>query len=123
MFYERYLQLCEESKIAPSAAATKAGFNRGTVSVWKKKYEAGMDVTPEQDVIKKICDFFGCAESWLRGISEQKEKPTLVSEGGPKRNVLRLAGRDGSFVERSLTDEQVAAIKMMIEQLPDADDL
>lgn len=123
MFYERYLQLCEEAKIAPSAAATKAGFNRGTVSVWKKKYEVGLDVTPDQDIVDKICNFFGCTESWIRGISEQKEKPTPVSESGPNRNVLRLAGRDGSYVERNLTDEQMAAIKMMIEQLPDADDL
>lgn len=72
MFYERFLHLCETAKITPSAAATKAGFSRGTVSVWKKKYEAGQDVVPEQDVINKICAFFRCTESWLRGIQEQK---------------------------------------------------
>lgn len=53
----------------------------------------------------------------------EKRKPTPVTESGQNRNVLRLAGRDGSYVERNLTDEQMAAIKMMIEQLPDADDL
>lgn len=74
MFYKRYLQLCDEAKLTPSAAATKAGFNRGTVSVWKKKYEAGVDVTPDRDVINKICAFFGCTESWIRGITTQEEK-------------------------------------------------
>lgn len=49
-----------------------------------------------------------------------KEASTPVSESG--RNVLRIAGRDGTYVERTLTDEQLAAIKMMVDQLPDADD-
>ena len=56
MFYERYLSLCEKLSLSPSAAATKAGFNRGTVSVWKKKDEAGSDVRPEKEVIEKICN-------------------------------------------------------------------
>lgn len=80
MFYERYLSLCEKSRLSPSAAATNAGFNRGTVSVWKKKYEAGQDVRPERDVIEKICSFFGCSETWLLGIDEQKETPTPEGE-------------------------------------------
>lgn len=70
MFYERYVSLCTREKISPSTAAVKAGFNKGTVSVWKKKYEAGQDVVPEQEIIDKICAFFGCSESWLRGIEK-----------------------------------------------------
>ena len=76
MFYERYLSLCENKRLSPSAAATQAGFNRGTVSVWKKKYENGQDVRPERDVIEKICSFFGCSEMWLLGIETKKETPT-----------------------------------------------
>lgn len=80
MFYERYLYLCEKKRISPSAAATNAKFNRGTVSVWKRKYEEGKDVRPEKDVIEKICAFFGCSETWLLGLEEQKEKPTPEGE-------------------------------------------
>lgn len=76
MFYERYLTLCQNKRISPSAAATQAGFNRGTVSVWKKKYEGGHDVRPEKDVIEKICAFFGCSEMWLLDIEAKKETPT-----------------------------------------------
>lgn len=82
MFYERFLHLFEAKKIAPSAAATQAGFNRGTVSVWRKKYEAGQDVNPDQEIIDKICAFFGCSEQWLRGISDREEKsPSKSGEG------------------------------------------
>ena len=80
MFYERYLSLCEKSRLAPSAAATQAGFNRGTVSVWKKKYEAGQDVRPEPDIIEKVCKYFGCSETWLLGIEGQKKTPTPEGE-------------------------------------------
>lgn len=84
MFYERYLALCERKRISPSAAATQAGFNKGTVSVWKKKHAAGSDVRPEKDVIEKICAFFGCSESWLLGIEEQEKTPT--PKNGSERN-------------------------------------
>ena len=99
MFYERYLQLCEEAKIAPSAAATKAGFNRGTVSVWKKKYEVGLDVTPDQDIVDKICNFFGCTESWIRGISEQKEKLPANNGMGADKDMRRIERARGKMSE------------------------
>ena len=99
MFYERYLQLCEEAKIAPSAAATKAGFNRGTVSVWKKKYEVGLDVTPDQDIVDKICNFFGCTESWIRGISEQNEKLPANNGMGADKDMRRIERARGKMSE------------------------
>lgn len=36
------------------------------------------------------------------------------------RNVLRLAGRDGSYVERVLTDDQLKALTAILDQMPDA---
>ena len=83
MFYERYILLCNRKDLSPSAAATKAGFNRGTVSVWKKKYEIGQDVVPEQNIIDRICAFFGCPETWLRGIEKepaQKDEPSMTMD-------------------------------------------
>lgn len=38
------------------------------------------------------------------------------------KNILRMAGRDGSYVEKQLTDEQAKMVKMLIDQLPDAPD-
>ena len=84
MFYERYLHLCDRSGLTPSAAAIKAGFNKGTVSVWKKKYTSGIDVRPDKDVIDKICSLFNCSESWLLGIDEDEKKP--ASQNGSERD-------------------------------------
>lgn len=54
--------------------------------------------------------------------SEQKE-PTPVDGDGQGQNVIKIAGRDGSLIERRLTDEQVAALKLMLAQLPEVEDL
>ena len=84
MFYEKYVYLCNQKNLSPSTAAVQAGFNKGTVSVWKKKYEAGQDVVPEQDIINKICLFFGCSEAWLRGIeNEPTQEGERISELNP----------------------------------------
>jgi len=96
MFYERYLRLCNAKGVKPSTAATEAGFNRGTVSVWKKKYEAGIDVTPDQETIDKICAYFGCSEQWLRGI---ENAPSNFGERveADVANYLAKAGTDLCF--------------------------
>ena len=44
-------------------------------------------------------------------------------DSSEKKNIVRIAGRDGSYVEKKLSDEQVAALKTLIDQLPEADDL
>ena len=108
MFYERFLQLCQKVKISPSAAATNAGFNRGTVSVWKKKYEAGLDVAPEQDIINKICNYFGCTELWLRGMAPEKEKaPTPEGEREISNPDIRMIARAG----KKMTPEQAENLR------------
>lgn len=53
----------------------------------------------------------------------QKKEPTPAPEDGQNINIIKIAGRDGSHIERKLTDEQMAALKLIIDQLPDATDL
>lgn len=68
MFYDVYMQLCKNKNLSPSAAAIQSGINKGTVSVWKKKWEKGIDVDPDQTTIDKLCSFFNVQETDLRGL-------------------------------------------------------
>lgn len=68
MFYDVYMQLCKNKNLSPSAAAIQSGINKGTVSVWKKKWEKGIDVDPDQTTIDKLCSFFDVQETDLRGL-------------------------------------------------------
>ena len=73
-----------------------------------------------------IADFLGVSVEYLRGETDQKKKPsTIAGEGqGEKRdsNTVLILGRDGTRQERRLTDEQLEALRKMIEVLPDFKD-
>ena len=51
---------------------------------------------------------------------KEKATPELEQQ---KTNTIKILGRDGSCVERELTDDQIDLMKKMIEQMPDASDL
>lgn len=46
----------------------------------------------------------------------------VQKEAAPKLNILKIAGRDGSFTERAVTDDELADLQAKLEQLPDASD-
>ena len=46
----------------------------------------------------------------------------IQADQNPPRNYIQIAGRDGSFLERELTDDQLRALKAILDQMPDADD-
>lgn len=54
--------------------------------------------------------------------TENEKKPTPVSGSEPHVNIIKIAGRDGSFVEKRLTDKQMQALKSFVDLLPDAGD-
>lgn len=75
MFYEVYCELCDKSGLTPSGAASKIGFNRASVTMWKNSGKA-----PKQDLLVKIADFFGVTTDYLLG-QEEKEQPTVFDDG------------------------------------------
>lgn len=120
---ERLKQLRSERKITQLEMAQMLGVDRSTYV----KYERG-NSEPPNSTLCKLADFFNVSVDDLLGRSsdhpadtagEQKETPTPISED--ERNIVRMAGRDGSYVVRRLSDEQYAAVKALLDQLPDAD--
>lgn len=93
----------------------RLGISQGALSGWENgKYEPGSAGW------LSLSEALGVSVDYLMGVTEeQKESPIPVSED--ERNVVRMAGRDGSYVVRRLSDEQYAAFKALLEQLPDAD--
>lgn len=110
MFYPKYTSLCKEKGLTPSGGAVAAGFSKGTVSTWKKKFDEGIDVRPEKDVLEKICTFFECTESWLLDIesapvetNERTFSPTLetiIKEYGDDTEALKQALEYLRFIRR-----------------------
>ena len=94
----------------------RLGVKKNAVSKW----ECGRVDDIPTSKLKTMASLFGVPVSYLiDDLVEQESVPTKDEN----KNVVRIAGRDGSFIEKSLSDEQVAALKMIIDQLPEADDL
>lgn len=85
------------------------GITASTVSDWLngKKY-------PRMDKVQMLAD-------WLKVKKSDLIEEYTYDQTAPPRNVLKIAGRDGSYEEHTLTDGQLAAVRAMVDQFPDAD--
>lgn len=92
------------------------GVSKATV----KRWESGEIANIRRDKIYKLAVALRTTPSYLMGWDE--EDPTPVSRRQPTRNTIKIAGRDGSFVERELTDDQLTLMKNMLDQLKPIDD-
>ena len=82
-----------------------------------QRYASGRTKKIPVDAVKLIADATGSSAAWIMGWEEDgsttKEEP---------RNLLKIAGRDGSMIERQLTDSQLAALMAILDPMPDAED-
>ncbi len=108
--YEIFEKLMKERSLTHYAVWKATGVSQSSLSDWKKGKG-----TPGAASLVKIADFFGVTVDALMG----REIPA-PEEGG---NVIRLRGRDGSYVERRLSDDQMQAIRFIISQMPDDTDI
>lgn len=140
IFVQNVKRYCEIKKVKPTNACKESGvggsflsdINRGQVpSVAKVQLLAqylGVTVsellgepTPEGQARAALTEHL--AQSVKDRLSDEQKEPIPVVGDGQGRNIIKIAGRDGSLIERQLTDEQVAALKLMLAQLPEVDDL
>lgn len=101
MFYDVYCALCEKNGLTPSGAASKIGFNRASVTVWKNTGKA-----PKQELLLKIADYFGVTTDYLLTGEETKKAPTQEGER-PKSKLRSIARLEDSKITPE-QDEQIA---------------
>lgn len=79
------------------------------------------DIESIDDIPVTITGRIGQGKSNLVNHYVFTKKYAEISEARQgSKNILRMAGRDGAFIERVLTDDQMAAIKAMLNAMPDA---
>ena len=83
------------------------------------KYETGIVTNIPLDRLEKIAEILDVSPAFLMGWEDHIPVP----ERDPLSNIVKLAGRDGRYLERRLSDAQLNALMAMVEQLPDAEDL
>ena len=70
MFWERFVQLCNEKNTTPTAVINFLGLSRGSVTMWKK------GAIPRDTALLKISNYFGVSVNYLLG---EEEPPALTS--------------------------------------------
>lgn len=118
MFWNVFSTLCAEKGVSPNRVAVELGLSNATTTGWKKRGS-----TPNSTTLRMLANYFDVSTDYLLGKTDIKEKAPNQNDQVQDKNILRIAGRDGTYVERKLTDEQMRAFKLMVEQLPEADDL
>lgn len=112
---ENIQRACKAKGTTPTIAAKESGAGQNMVTAMKNSGRI-----PSVEKMSLLATYLGVTTSELLG---EEKAPAPVAEGGQKLNMIKIAGRDGSFLERKLTDEQLAALKALVDQLPDAEDL
>lgn len=99
------------------------GVNKATV----QRYEIG-NIDIKRNIAIKLAECLGTSPSYIMGwtndpsVEITEKMPTPIPERRHSVNVVKIAGRDGSYVEKRLTDDQVKALRAIVDQFPDASD-
>lgn len=82
MFYDKYVELCSQKNISPTAAAREIGLSKATPTKWKTS-----GATPSGDNLKKIAAYFSVTESDL--LSDESIQLSVKKDEDSKHIELR----------------------------------
>lgn len=94
------------------------GLKKTTFTSWK----SGKNTSYTKHV-GKIAEFFDVSADYLLGKTDTRKSLSNSGETKENINIIKIVGRDGSYEERTLTDDQLELFKKMIDALPEATDL
>ena len=104
------------------------GIACGTTKQTIFKYETGVVTNIPLDRVEKIADVLGVSPAYLLGWEQPSdlfaEKPPILSVKDERNdvNLIKIAGRDGSYTEKRVSDEQLALFQSMLDQMKPVDD-
>ena len=115
---EKIRRLRADNDLTQEQFGKIAGVSGKAVSTW----ESG-EKEPRMKALQHLCAHYNRDLNEFADPESNCYNSETSSKSSNCRNVVKIAGRDGSYVEKKLSDEQVAALKTLIDQLPEADDL
>lgn len=110
-FKDTFTRLCSERGESPSTVCMRLGYSNAVYSQWTD------DTIPRNSTLSKIADYFGVSTDYLLGKEDNQSSHSLL-----RPNTICITGKDGTYISKKLTDEQIAMLKTMIDSLPDAKD-
>ena len=65
MFYDRFIELCNNAGVTPAKVADTIGLNKSTMYMWKKQ-----GTTPKYDTLQKLAEYFSVSVNHLLGVED-----------------------------------------------------
>lgn len=110
--------LLNERHISGAQMSADLGMSRSFMTELRKGRAKGIKLETAQ----KIAEYFDVSLNYLLG-EETEKAPVETDKRYPEGcNILKIAGRDGSFRERVLSDQQLAALIAIVDQMPEVPD-
>lgn len=122
MFYDKFIDLCNKKGVKPSRVAIETGFNKGSISSWKKNAELGKDVKPTTEILEKIAEYFDVTVDELLG-----NEKNLTEDDKEMKEYLeflkyRPEGKMLFSVAKGCTKEEIEQAVKIIDALRKNDD-
>lgn len=124
-FGERLRHLRTSHELSQMDLAKQLKTSKSSVNMYER-----CEREPSLEMLEKIADFFNVDLDYLLGKSDCSNKHALsntlgnlnVNSGTSNVNLIRIAGRDGSYREKVITDKQMAKFWSMLDEMDDASD-
>lgn len=110
MFYDRFIELCNQKNIKPTPLVVGMGLSSSNVSQWKK------GSTPRPEVLAKLADYFGVSVEYLL-TGEQKEKPPVNN----RELQLNMSSDEWRAIISQMSNDQRKEIMDIIWELSSQD--
>lgn len=98
MFYEKFLDLCVQRNISPSAAAQEAGFSNAAATDWKN------GAKPRKANMKKLANYFNVPVEYFDGdpIAGIEKAPASGTDTGAKYMMELFSQLDGNRQKKAV---------------------
>ena len=107
MFWNRFVELCNQKSVSPNFVAKELGITSGSVTSWKK------GSVPRDTTLKKIADYFGVTVSYLTGLVDDPDPIALVSPSKKSPPMLEKLGE----LMRDMTQEELEELDRYVDYL------
>lgn len=113
MFYNIFKELCDANQVKPSVAAREMGFDKSTVSAWKRNGS-----TPNREILTKIAEYFHVSvDELLNGLQYPVVGATRknINKNGTTSETAKIL--IGKFPIEELKQKEKAAIDVVDDDL------
>ena len=115
---DRIKKRCKGMKISVKSLLDDCGINHGFIYDLEHKNSA-----PSIDKINKIANYLDVSVDYLLGRVDNPSPKNYNENPSLNNNTIKILGRDGTNIEKTLTDDEIEVFKKLISSLPDAEDL